>query len=414
LFDFYLFSEMVSISIGMDNAFPQPYPSQFDLRGESMTCYGSDFRNIIDYTFNNQGYRSLEDFEITDTDPLLVCLGSSIATGHGLELSQSFSSIIAQKFNKKLWNLGQGCFRSSNQTMLEQVEFLVTTDLNIDYWVIQFTHINRQGNRSNSYVELDNDVCIKNFCDILGKITRLLAGKKWCWLLTDWSGSAFPNWVTGHPNKIAIDPDSVDFVPVTGYEHLAPGDHAIRMLKVHPGTEWNLVIANQIIDYFGTNSTRSGTYWRNKQVGDTSALLAQEVACVNFLKKYQNLTWCWQGFSDNFFNYCNAEFTISNTNYNGVIIINSLIGVTPRHFVEYVDSLLHDDVEAVYLAINRYEFIPTNDLNIDYHDDLGQSIKQIVQHISKPFQALSRDCPDVDGNHFVGMHGLDIFVYERN
>ena len=94
--------------------FLKPYPSQYDLRGESITCYGSDFRNCINYTFNNQGYRSEFDFNLEDRDELLVCLGSSVATGHGLELNQSFSSIIAHNFNKKLWNLGQGCFRSSN------------------------------------------------------------------------------------------------------------------------------------------------------------------------------------------------------------------------------------------------------------------------------------------------------------
>lgn len=233
--------------------FPRPYPSQYDLRGESFTCYGSDFRNCINYTFNNQGFRSDFDFNLTDQDPLLVCLGSSIVTGHGLDLSQSFSSIIAQNFNKKLWNLGQGCFRSSNQTILEQIEFLVNTNLNIDYYVIQFTHINRMGNKLNSYIELDQEKSIENFVNILNKISTLLNEKKWCWLLLDWSNAVLPNWIVNHPNKIAIDPDSIDFVNVDQYQHLAPSTTALKLLSLHPGINWNKNIANLIIDYFNAH-----------------------------------------------------------------------------------------------------------------------------------------------------------------
>lgn len=398
--------------MNMTSIFPKPYPSQFEFRGESMLCYGSDFRGIIDYTFNDQGYRSYYEFDLGEKDPLLVALGSSITTGHGVELSQSFPSIVAQKLNNKLWNLGQGCFRSSNQTILEQIEFLVNTNLNIDHWVIQFTHINRQGSKFDSYIEFDNNVCVKNFCDILGKITRLLQHKKWCWIMTDWSGSVFPSWVINHPNKVAIDPDSVDFISVEGYQHLSPGDHTIRMLSLHPGPKWHDVMAGMMLDYFDQPFMVSGVRWRDKQLGGQGVFLAQESVCLDFLKKHPQITWCWQGFQNNFYNHCQQHFSFNNVDYHGLVIINSLIGVTPKHFVDYVDSLLHDRVQAAYLAINRYEFIPKNDLDIDYDDDIEVCIEQIVQHISKPFKKLDWDCPEVDGDHFVGMHGLDIFVYE--
>jgi hypothetical protein len=228
----------------------RPYPSQFALRGESMTCYGSDFRGCVSYNFNNQGFRSDFDYELTDTDHLLVCTGSSIGTGHGLDIEQSFGYITASALNKKLWNLGQGCFRSSNQTMLEQIEFLVNTQLKIDYYVIQFTHINRTGNKFNSYIELDQSKAVENFSEILKTISVLLEGKKWCWVLTDYSRVDLPDWIINHPNKIIIDPDSVDFVPVDQYKDLAPTDHALRMLSLHPGPDWNKHIATLILEYF--------------------------------------------------------------------------------------------------------------------------------------------------------------------
>jgi hypothetical protein len=231
----------------MTDFFIKPYPSQYDLRGDSMTCYGSDFRNIITYNFNDQGYRSDYNFELTDPAPLIVCLGSSIATGHGVNLNESFSGIVANQLQKKLWNLGQGCFRSSNQTILEQVEFLTNTSLNVELYMIQFTHINRQGNKFNNYLELDLNSCIQNFCSILEQITTLLANKKWCWLLTDWSGAVFPNWVINHPNLIVIDPETVDHVLVDGYESLAPSDRVVKTLAMHPGVGWHAEMARKII-----------------------------------------------------------------------------------------------------------------------------------------------------------------------
>jgi len=234
----------------MVSTFPRPYPSQFDLRGETLTCYGSDFRDIVNYTFNSQGYRADFDFDLADPDPIVVALGSSIATGHGIEIDRSFASLVATKHKKKLWNLGQGCFRSSNQTILEQIEYLVNNKANIDFYIVQFTHINRQGNKFNSYLELEQDISVKNFQDILTKITDLLANKKWCWLLTDYSGAVFDHWVVNHPNKISIDPEIVDHIAVKGYEHLAPSTHAVKLLSLHPGPKWHLYTAKEIINFY--------------------------------------------------------------------------------------------------------------------------------------------------------------------
>jgi hypothetical protein len=230
--------------------FFKPYQSQYALRGESITCYGSDFRGCVTYNFNNQGFRSDFDYELTDPDHLLVCTGSSIGTGHGLDIEQSFGHITASALGKKLWNLGQGCFRSSNQTMLEQIEFLVGTQLKIDYYVVQFTHINRMGSKMDSYIELDQRKALEHFEAILKQMSSLLQGKKWCWLLTDYSQTVFPDWVINHPHKIIIDPDSVDFVSTQEYQQLAPTEHALKMLSLHPGINWNQHIATLILDYF--------------------------------------------------------------------------------------------------------------------------------------------------------------------
>jgi hypothetical protein len=67
-------------------------------------------------------------------------------------------------------------------------------------------------------------------------------------LLTDYSGAKFPSWIIDHPDKISIDPDIIDHVNVSGYKHLAPSSHALKMLSLHPGPEWHNTTAQQIIN----------------------------------------------------------------------------------------------------------------------------------------------------------------------
>jgi hypothetical protein len=144
-------------------------------------------------------------------------------------------------------------------------------------------------------------------------------------------------------------------------------------------------------------------HWRNKQLGDN--ILFSEQICLNFLERHKDLTWTWAGPRTNFYNYGNF-----NEVGNAIAIVNTPFQVTPGEFVRQVNELIKDKV-AVYLAINRFEFIPKNDLGIDYADNIADSIDQIVSHLDLPFTRIPVDV-EVDGAHFVGVHGLDIFTYD--
>lgn len=153
-------------------------------------------------------------------------------------------------------------------------------------------------------------------------------------------------------------------------------------------------------------------FWRNKQV--PNALLKQELVCVDFLNRHSDLSWAWHGPYGRFFEYCEQKFKMTHTDPTGLIIINYPLKVTPGDFVQKINRLLNDNIQAAYLAVNRFQFLTVNDLNIDYADDLTQAIEQIVDRINCPFKRLPNVSADIDGHHFVGVHGLDIFTYERS
>lgn len=152
-------------------------------------------------------------------------------------------------------------------------------------------------------------------------------------------------------------------------------------------------------------------HWRNKQVGNS--LLTQELICLNFLSKHQDLQWAWYGMQGNFFEQVQQDFDIVDQDPTGLILINAFTRKTPGEFVAECRQLMTDSVQAVYLAVNRYEFVAINDLYIDYSDSMGQAINQIVEHIQPQFVKIPVDQTKIDGRHFVGVHGLDIFTYER-
>lgn len=158
-------------------------------------------------------------------------------------------------------------------------------------------------------------------------------------------------------------------------------------------------------------------HWRNKQLGYSSAILQQEQYCWDFMAKYPDISWAWHGVVSVFRDRCMQNFKITNDkNAQGLIIINRQRGATPKQFVDYINAQINERTQAIYLAINRFDIVPLNDLNIEYRDSIRDSIDQIVKHLEVPFKRANLGIADneIDGHHFVGVHGLDIFTYEHN
>lgn len=153
-------------------------------------------------------------------------------------------------------------------------------------------------------------------------------------------------------------------------------------------------------------------HWRNKQAGDN--LIWQEFQCLEFLKKYPTVSWQWHSnIKGHFYNLCCKELTISNQG-TGFIIINHPIRVSPSIFIESIKKILTSKIDVVYLAVNRFEFaVDYSHALSDYPDQISDCIDLIVSKCNPNFRRLYWP-EQVDGNHFVGVHGLDVFVYENN
>tara|TARA_Y100000389_G_C17262174_1_gene413583 strand:- start:108 stop:809 length:702 start_codon:yes stop_codon:yes gene_type:complete len=208
------------------NILPTPLPSQYELRGESMTCYASDNRGEVNYSFNELGYRSNIEYVIADTykNKTFAWFGSSIVNGHSIELEESFAQIVTKKLDATCWNFSQGCYRASNEVIVEQVEEVLKTDAQIDTFFIQFIDLHRRATGIDTYYEFDFEDNLKNFKKTFSKLQSLLANKKWYWLLWDRHVHNIQESIVNDPNKIFINFPNQDQTGIAG--HFGKKTHA--------------------------------------------------------------------------------------------------------------------------------------------------------------------------------------------
>jgi hypothetical protein len=153
------------------------------------------------------------------------------------------------------------------------------------------------------------------------------------------------------------------------------------------------------------------THWRNKQLGSDAGLLWQETLCLDFLKRRPDIDWRWYGQRGDFYRHCQQLMPMSDLG-QGVVIINYPVQVSPKRFIDTINILLHRNPPAVYLAVNRFEFVATSDLS--WPESLPECMDLIVSQLKYPFKRVTDPAMDVGGFNFVGVHGLDIYTYENN
>ncbi len=148
--------------------------------------------------------------------------------------------------------------------------------------------------------------------------------------------------------------------------------------------------------------------WRNKQLQNN--LCWQEAVCLNFLLQHNNIRWQWHGSFSNFYHHCSDKVTIDHKG-NGAVIINRFGKLSPKNLIQQLDAFDALSLDVIYLAINRYDILPVNDLSLSYPDSLEESLDLIISQCKIPFKRLYCSL-SIDGHHFVGIHGLDVYYYE--
>jgi hypothetical protein len=142
---------------------------QFELAGKTVKRYGYDQQDLIDYSFNSLGFRSPEP----TNDPRLVIIGNSISFGIGLDMKDTFGSMLAQLTNRRLDNRSLGCFFHENHDQLHNMKLLAQQDQD-SVFVIQINNLDRK--RTGDLVISDNSPswCVERFLDFFDQTEIIL------------------------------------------------------------------------------------------------------------------------------------------------------------------------------------------------------------------------------------------------
>jgi len=166
-------------------------------------------------------------------------IGSSITNGHSIEIEKSFPQLVSFAVSAECWNFSQGCFKTSNQILLEQTEMLLNSGASIEKFFIQFINLERQGSKLDIYYNFDKAENVKKFEKIFQSFNQLLKGKSWYWMLLDKLQHEIPDWILDSPNRIVHNPM---FIDATG-------------IKEHPGEKTHRGLSQMILKKLNADKT---------------------------------------------------------------------------------------------------------------------------------------------------------------
>lgn len=197
-------------------------PMMSELAGTTVQHYGYDQQGLINYSFNSLGFRSLEP----TTDPRLVIVGNSLSFGIGLDIQNTFGSILAQHTNRQLDNRSLGCFSHENHDQLHNIKLLAQQDQD-SVFVIQINNLDRRRTGNTVINNNSQDWCVEKFLDFFDQTEQILKDYPHTYVYWDNVSYDLPKSVTKKiviKNKCHYDNsllDNKDTFGMKSHDHIA-------------------------------------------------------------------------------------------------------------------------------------------------------------------------------------------------
>lgn len=137
--------------------------------GQTVYGFGYDHSKIA-YTFNSIGYRSMMEY---DKNPDVVILGNSVSFGIGLPYDKIFSSLLAAKSQKLVYNFSVGCYVHSNDYQLELLK-LVLSRYHPKAVILQINNLcNILGHGKHTVRTTNHALALKHFSTFYSSLQKL-------------------------------------------------------------------------------------------------------------------------------------------------------------------------------------------------------------------------------------------------
>jgi hypothetical protein len=174
------------------------------LAKKSTQFFAIDQQGIITYDFNDLGFRTGNNIKQSSIN----LFGNSISFGIGLNYKQTFGSMVADRFNRKLNNFSFACYLHENHDHLTNLKKIISKYQD-DIFIVQINNLDRQRITSNSVLTgNDREFCKKRFLDYFDQISTILKHTRKIFLYWDNVEYDLPKSVTDQIliyNKFHVD-----------------------------------------------------------------------------------------------------------------------------------------------------------------------------------------------------------------
>tara|TARA_Y100001973_G_scaffold102608_2_gene168022 strand:- start:660 stop:1334 length:675 start_codon:yes stop_codon:yes gene_type:complete len=219
--------------------FPSSLYTQY--AGNYCTKIGQDFRGVVKYNFNKNGFINDIDYDVKESKAICF-FGSAITSGIGLPWQQSYSFQTAKLFGEdyKSYNFSQGCMFVDNKEILNTVKQVKNMENFKPFaYVIQFIGLDRIYHPSKEIgtLSIDSKKNIETFETLFDELQNLLKNDKWVFLGCDGADHKVSESITKHKNCLIWNPRFID-----------------NLLRDLPGPKWHKMISlgvkNKITDLY--------------------------------------------------------------------------------------------------------------------------------------------------------------------
>lgn len=151
------------------------------LAGTTVKNFGYDKTNVIQYHFNEYGFRNKYN-----SDPSINVIGNSVSFGIGVD--QSFGDVLSQKINLPCNNFSFGCYFHENHDHLTNLKKLIDRDCD-DIFIIQINNLDRLRDGDTVVSGLDKITARDRFLDYFEQIDMMFNKRRL--LLVYWDDQDF-------------------------------------------------------------------------------------------------------------------------------------------------------------------------------------------------------------------------------
>jgi hypothetical protein len=210
------------------------FPKSYNIEHKKSTTHkiGQDMRGVVNYNFNQQGFRSNIDYQENEKNAIAF-FGNLYTSAVGIDWNDGFPQKICDGLNMQCYNFSQGCAGVDNNEIVRTVRHVVQMEsFKPSFYVVQLCELERRFSQKSLglRLETDKEKNIENFLEVFAELETLMKEKQWMFFVMDHTlKHNVPSHIINHERCLCWNPYIID-----------------KILQGIPGEKWHEMMGYSI------------------------------------------------------------------------------------------------------------------------------------------------------------------------